>query len=105
MQICIAFLLVALGGGLYGLHTRICHKRECAAYNNGYMQAQKENKIRLDAVEQFKAQLRPIVPTGVEERGAPIKEVLTPDFMDDLRKNGRAVTRLKQPGGGTTGNQ
>lgn len=80
MQICIAFLLVALGGGLYALHTRVCHKRECSAYNNGYMQAQKEHKIQREAVEQYKAQL---------------KEVLTPDFMDDLRKNGRAVTRLK----------
>ena len=95
MQICIAFILVALGGGLYGLHTRICHKREMAAYNNGYMQAQKEEQIRMKAVDQYKAQLRPIVPMGVEERGAPIKEVVTPDFMDDLRKNGRAVTRLK----------
>lgn len=94
MQICIAFLLVALGGGLYALHTRICHKHECAAYNNGYMQAQKEQKIRQEAVEQCKAQLRPIIPQGVEEKGTPIKEVFPPDFMDEVRKNGRAVVRL-----------
>ena len=102
MQICIAFLLVAVGGGLYALHTRICHKRETAAYNNGYMQAQKEEQIRMKAVEQYKATLRPIVPTGVEERGkfhAQLEEVkrheVPPDFMDKMHQNGRAVTRLK----------
>lgn len=98
MQICIAFLLVGAGFALYAIHSRICSKRECAAYNNGYMQAQKENKIRLETVEQFKATLpkpRPITPPGVEERGTPIKEVLTPDFMDEVRKNGRAVVRVK----------
>lgn len=95
MQICIAFLLVALGGGLYALHTHICRKCEKCAWQNGYMQAQKEEQMRLKAVEQYKAQLRPIVPQGVEEKGAPIKEVLPPDFMDKVHTNGRAVTRLK----------
>lgn len=98
MQICIAFLLVALGGGLYALHNHICRKCEHTAWQNGYMQAQKEEQIRLKAVEQFKATLlqpRPIIPTGVEEKGEPIKEVFPPDFMDKLHSNGRAVTRLK----------
>lgn len=102
MQICIAFLLVALGGGLYALHTRVCHKRECAAYNNGYMQAQKEEQLRLKAVEQYKATLpkpRPITPPGVEERHTMLEGVkryeLSPQFLDDMRKNGRAVVRVK----------
>lgn len=95
MQICIAFLLVALGGGLYALHTRICHKRECAAYNNGYMQAQKEEKIRQETVAQMQAQLRRPVPAPKFEEGTPIKEVFPPDFMDKMHQNGRAVTRLK----------
>ncbi len=95
MQICIAFLLVAVGGGLYAMHTNICRKREHNAFQNGYMQAQKEEKIRQDAMAQVKAQMRPIVPLGVEEKGAPIKEVFPPDFMDKMHQNGRAVTRLK----------
>lgn len=98
MQICIAFLLVALGGGLYALHTHICRKCEKSAWQNGYIQAQKEEQIRLKAVEQFKATLpqpRPIIPQGVEEKGTPIKEVFPPDFMDEVRKNGRAVVRVK----------
>lgn len=95
MQICIAFLLVALGGGMYGLHTHICQKREHSAFQNGYMQAQKEYKIRQDTMAQMQAQMRPIVPAGVEERGAPIKEVVTPDFMDKMHSNGRAVVRVK----------
>lgn len=95
MQICIAFLLVAVGGGLYALHTSICRKRENSAWQSGYMQAQKEEQLRLKAVEQYKATLRPIVPTGVEEKGSPIKEVFLPDFMDKLHSNGRAVTWLK----------
>lgn len=95
MQICIAFLLVALGGGLYALHTHICQTHEKRAWQNGYMQAQKEEQMRLKAVEQYKAQLRPIIPQGVEEKGAPVKEVFPPDFLDDVRKNGRAVVRLK----------
>lgn len=95
MQICISFLLVAVGGGLYALHANICRKRENNAFQNGYMQAQKEEKIRQDAMAQVKAQLRPIVPVGIEEKGSPIKEVFPPDFMDKLHSNGRAVTRLK----------
>lgn len=95
MQICIAFLLVALGGGLYALHAHICRKNEKTAWQNGYMQAQKEEQMRLQAVEQYKAQLRPIIPQGAEEKGTPIKEVFPPDFMDKVHTNGRAVTRLK----------
>lgn len=95
MQICIAFLLVGLGGGLYGLHTHICQKREHNAFQNGYMQAQKEYKIRQDAVAQMQAQMRPIVPVGIEEKGSPIKEVFPPDFIDKMHSNGRATARLK----------
>jgi hypothetical protein len=103
MQICIAFLLVALGGGLYALHTHICRKNEKIAWQNGYMQAQKEEQMRLKAVEQFKATLpqpRPIVPTGMEEKCLTMKEaidkgIIPPDFMDKVHTNGRAVTRLK----------
>ena len=102
MQICIAFLLVALGGGLYALHTKVCHRRECAAYNNGYNQAQKEHKIRQDAVAQMQAQMqaqmRPIVQPRVEERGEPIREVFPPEFMDKMHQNGRAVVRVNNHG-------
>lgn len=98
MQIVIAFLLVGAGFALYALHAQICRKCEKTAWQNGYIQAQKEEQMRMKAVEQYKAQLRPIVPQGVEEKGTPIKEVFPPDFMDDVRKNGRAVVRLKQGG-------
>ena len=97
MQICIAFLLVALGGGLYALHTHICRKCEKSAWQNGYMQAQKEEQIRLKAVEQFKATLpqpRPIVPKGAEEKGEDLFAGFPPEFMNEVRK-GRAVVRLK----------
>lgn len=97
MQICIAFLLMALGGGLYALHTHICRKCEKTAWQNGYIQAQKEEQMRLKAVEQYKAQLRPIVPQGAEEKGAPFDNVAVVDcnFMDKMLSNGRAVKRLK----------
>lgn len=100
MQICIAFLLVALGGGLYALHTHICRKYEKRAWQNGYIQAQKEEQMRLQAVERYKATLpqpRPIVPPGAEEKGTPFDSVAVVDcnFMDEMRKNGRAVVRLK----------
>lgn len=102
MQICIAFMLIALGGGLYALHTQICRKCEKTAWQNGYIQAQKEEQMRMKAVEQYKAQLRPIIPRGAEERAAvhaQLEEVkrheVSPDFMDEMRKNGRAVVRLK----------
>ena len=96
MQICIAFLLVTMGAGLYALHAHICRKRECSAFNSGYMQAQKEEKIRQEAVAQCKAQMRPVVPANVvDARIAPAEDVFPPDFMDKVRSNGRAVTRLK----------
>lgn len=97
MQICIAFLMVALGGGLYALHNHICRKCEHTAWQNGYMQAKKEEQMRLKAVEQYKVTLpqpRPIVPTGVEEKGEDLFKGFPPEFMDEVRK-GRAVVRLK----------
>lgn len=108
MQICIALLMMTLGGGLYALHTHICRKRECTAYNDGYEQAQKEDDIRMKAVERYKADLqnvmerldgqlnlnRPAAPTGAEEKTRRSKEVFPPDFMDRVHENGRAVTKL-----------
>lgn len=101
MQICIALLLMAAGGGLYALHTRICYKRACEAYQSGFNQAQKEAKIRQEAVNQYRGPLRPVVPLGPEEMGGEATmerrshEVLTPDFMDKLHRDGRAVVRVK----------
>lgn len=102
MQVFVALLLMASGGGLYALHARVCHKKECAAFQNGFNQAVKETKIRQEAVEQyFKAHARPIVPTGPEEQGdiTPLPtaqgEVFPPDFMVKLRRDGRAVARVK----------
>lgn len=101
MQIVVALLLLAAGGGLYALHTKVCHKKECAAYQNGYNQAVKEVKIRQEAVEQYRAQLRPAVPVGVEDQNEmqPYKaahgEVFPPDFINKLHRDGRAVARVK----------
>ena len=98
MQICIAFLLVTMGAGLYALHAHICRKRECNAFNNGYMQAQKEEKIRQEAIAKMQAQMRPVVPANVVDAriAHEIKPVeVSGAFMDELHKNGRAVVRLK----------
>jgi len=48
-------------------------------------------------VEQYKAQLRPIVPQGAQEKGTPFDNVAVVDcnFMDKMYSNGRAVKRLK----------
>lgn len=108
MQICIALLMMTLGGGLYALHAHICRKSECAAYNDGYEQAQKEDDIRMKAVERYKADVlnamerldgllnckRPAAPTEAVEKTRRSKEVFPPDFMDKLHENGRAVTKL-----------
>ena len=102
MQVFVALLFMLAGASLYALHVRVCHKKECAAFQNGFDQAVKETKIRQEAVEQyFKAHARPIVPAGPEEQGniTPLQaaqgEVFPPDFMDRLRRDGRAVARVK----------
>lgn len=102
MQVIITLLFMAAGAILYALHVRIFHKKEQSAFQNGFDQAVKETKIRQEAVEQyFKAHARPIVPTGPEEQGniTPLRaaqgEVFPSDFMDRLRRDGRAVARVK----------
>lgn len=72
MQICIVFLLVALGGGLYGLHTSICQKREKEAYKNGYIQVQTDEKTRLKAVEQLETKCHQLE----RERDAAVSELI-----------------------------
>ena len=101
MQIIIAFLLVGAGFALYAIHGRICSKRECTAWRNGYAQAQKEEKIRQEAEKRVWAVLKqplilrkPVPPSPMDD-AMPSVEPIRCDFMDKLHEKGRAVVRLK----------
>ena len=81
LQVITAFALLAAGFGLHAMHANVCRRCEVRAYQNGYDQAQKEQRIRQEAMIQAGPVRRPVeVP---------------PEFSDRLRTNGRAVVKMQ----------
>ena len=102
MQTLIAFLLVALGVAVDATYNKIRRNAEYEAFIDGYRQAQKEEKIRLNAENAKQTQFyrpivnTPVVPTykEINTKKEPTKKTIPQSFMDDLQKNGRAAIKL-----------
>lgn len=104
MQVLIAFLLVALGIIIDAIYSNIKHKAAYQAFKDGYRQAQREEKIRLDAIEdkRFKERFyrtvieQPQVQTPeINSEKHKAKVIIPESFMENLHNNGRAAMRLK----------
>ena len=88
----IAFLaLIALGMGVDAYYQRRIRIAECDAYETGYQQGLRENKIREE-------ERNPLLSCVQGEPEPPSMEapVSMPDtFAERMRKHGRAVVKLK----------
>lgn len=90
LQVIAALAMIALGMGLDAFYQRRIRIAECNAYETGYQQGKKEERIREEA-------LHPQITlhTGMEKPSMAAPVEMPPTFEEKLRKHGRAVVRLK----------
>ena len=93
LQIFAALALIALGMGVDAYYQRRIRIAECDAYETGYQQGKKEERIREDARNPF-----PLLDMSAEPEppsmAAPVK---MPDtFEERMRKHGRATWRVER---------
>lgn len=93
LQIFAALAMIALGMGVDAYYQRRIRIAECDAYETGYQQGKKEERIRdeernpLITLPDLSAEPEP------PSMAAPVK---MPDtFEERMRKHGRAVVKLK----------
>lgn len=90
MNVLIALSLIALGMGLDAFYQRRIRIAECNAYDTGYQQGKKEERIREEA-------LHPQITlhTGIEKPSMADPVEMPPTFEEKLRKHGRATVMMK----------
>lgn len=91
LQVISALALIALGMGLDAFYQRKIRIAECNAYDTGYQQGKKEERIR--AEERF-----PLISCTQGEpepsMAAPVE--MPPTFEERLKKHGRATWRVER---------
>lgn len=90
LQVIAALALIALGMGLDAFYQRRIRIAECDAYETGYQQGKKEERIREEALHP-----KITLHTGMEKPSMAAPVEMSPTFEEKLRKHGRAVVRLK----------
>lgn len=90
MNVLIALSLIALGMGLDAFYQRKIRIAECDAYDTGYQQGKKEERIREETLHP-----RITLHTGLQEPSMAAPVEMPPTFEERMRKHGRAVVRLK----------
>ena len=93
MNIIIGVLLVGAGITIDAIYNRRQQKAEAAAYMRGYQHAKAQAEIYKEGVGEgrFQEMLRHPIETPQRKNGLIINET----FMEDLHKNGRAVTKIQ----------
>lgn len=91
LQVIACLALIGLGMGVDAAYQRRIRIAECDAYETGYQQGLKENRIRQEVIvpEFPPLQNVPEYPS----MAAPV--AMPPTFEERLRKHGRAVVKLK----------
>lgn len=91
LQVIACLALIGLGMGVDAAYQRRIRIAECDAYETGYQQGLKENRIRQEVIvpELPPLQSVPEYPS----MAAPV--AMPPTFEERLRKHGRAVVKLK----------
>ncbi len=85
MNVIIALAMIAIGMVLDAVYQHRIRSAECDAYETGYQQGLKENRI-VQEISFTKLQDYPSM-------AAPVN--MPPTFEERLRKHGRAVVKLK----------
>lgn len=94
MNVLMALGLIALGMGLDALYHRRIRIAECDAYETGYQQGLKEEKIREEARSpNISFSCTPFDATKHQQKNVIYE--MPPTFEDRMRKHGRAVVKLK----------
>lgn len=91
LQIFAALALIALGMGVDSYYQRRIRIAECDAYETGYQQGKKEERIREE-------ERNPLITLtgGFSQPPSMDAPVKMPDtFAEHMRKHGRAVVKLK----------
>lgn len=83
--------LVALGMGVDAYYQRKIRIAECDAYETGYEQGLRENKIRREILVPEFLPMQEVQKTP--SMAAPVE--MPPTFEERLRKHGRATARLR----------
>lgn len=90
MNVVVSLALIALGMGLDAFYQRKIRIAECDAYDTGYQQGKKEERIREEALHP-----RITLYTGMEKPSMAAPVEMSPTFEERMRKHGRAVVKLK----------
>lgn len=93
LQFIAALVLIALGMGLDAFYQRRIRIAECNAYETGYQQGKKEERIREEA-------LHPQITlhTGMEKPSMAAPVEMPPTFEERLKKHGQATMWMKKGG-------
>lgn len=94
MNVVVALALIALGMGVDAFYQRRIRIAECNAYDTGYQQGKKEERIREEerALKEDFVMVQGYDPQN-PSMAAPVE--MSPTFEERMRKHGRAVVRLK----------
>lgn len=99
LQVIAALALIALGMGLDAFYQRRIRIAECNAYETGYQQGKKEERIRCEERAKHAtgkhADVLIFDDTVAQNPSMAAPVEMPPTFEEKLRKHGRAVVRLK----------
>ena len=94
MKVLIALALIALGMGLDALYQRRIRIAECNAYETGYQQGKKEERIRdEERAPRLPIGIAPGECVEIPSMAAPVSMPET--FAERMKKHGRATMMLK----------
>lgn len=89
IQVIACLALIGLGMGVDAFYQSRIRRAECDAYETGYQQGKKEERIREEA--------RCPAPPPVNELPSMAAPKKLPDgFADHMRKHGRAVAKMEK---------
>lgn len=99
LQIFAALALIGLGMGVDAYYQRRIRIAECDAYETGYQQGRKEEKIRCEERAKLADGKRAdviFIDDTVTQKPSMAAPVAMPDtFEEHMRKHGRATARVK----------
>ena len=93
LQVLSALAMIALGMGVDAYYQRRVRIAECDAYETGYEQGKKEERIRIKVWEKLVGEFLPVDAPNPPSMDAPVE--MPPTFEEWMRKHGRAVVKLK----------
>lgn len=100
LQVFAALALIALGMGVDAYYQRRIRIAECDAYETGYQQGRKEEKIRCEERAKLADGKRAdviFIDDTVTQKPSMAAPVAMPDtFAEHMRKHGRATWRVER---------